>query len=962
MRAKFFMVLVVLISFLSTTTLFAKKKFVPQGIPVVKTAKKSKKKTVKKVVKSKKKSAKKTKKVSKAKKKPLKIKKTHKKVVKKHKKILKQHKKVVKIHKKPLQKHKKIVKTHKKVVKSSKKVKKTKKIKKKIVKTVPKKKKVLKKKKVQKRVVKKQSAKVKKQSKKVQKKKTAKKVVLPAKKQVVKKEIKKKTLQKQSSEKGVSKFDFSGLVFDAKDKKIIEFAKIKTEAFPYPARSNKKGEFKYPLKLSKGKHSIEVSAPGYKTYKGNFEIPGNIDKYSVAIYLAKSKDALESYVVLPPKPLVTAGIKGAKNAVAKKEEPKPVKPKKKIVKKEETKIVVKQQPKTQKPKKIYKETKVSGDPQILPFIANTAPITAYGTGTFVAGERSSRTGFYFNGHRIFSAFHLFSGKSVLPEELIQSVSVKPAGYSTKYFDSTGGIVDISLRSPQAKKVSGNFDASLLGISLFAEGSLLEKENNGFAIKVNRNLQDLYGKMFVDDSYATVYPVSYDFFLYYFYNISSNNKLNFFFLGDIDSVKYSSKNQTNDTLRAGRILPLNFNTYQIGGDWTFSKNSISSKLSGDLSLLYFDYSSTSSSFKNVVTEGTLKEDFQWKIDKLQTLKAGLIFKAGMFSVDSTDILLPVDGENGFVNQAEESSNLDNIKYIHPSLYLSYNMKFNKLQVEPGVVYYLDIHNKDYLYQSVDPRLITSYEISQKTTIKVSGGLYSQRPLWDRVVDSLGTEELEPEHSIHGDLAFEIKPLEDIKLNANAFFRYGYNLIRRDAKTVTEYNNNGIGYSTGAGFDVNYKLGKKLNLSFAYSFIRAKVKDNDFGDWRNADSDIPNILKISGVYNLDRFWSFKGKASILSGLPYSKITGSTYLQNKQLYQPLFNDSDASLINSYRLPAKYTVSIYAQRAFYFNYMKLAVYLDAETNFGHDADFIYNADYSQSVAVSEIPFLGTIGVKGNF
>jgi len=444
-------------------------------------------------------------------------------------------------------------------------------------------------------------------------------------------------------------------------------------------------------------------------------------------------------------------------------------------------------------------------------------------------------------------------------------------------------------------------------------------------------------------------------------LGNYNKFNIFFTGNIDSVKYLSNSNDNEPLLTGRVLPLKFNAYQLGGDWKYSKNSILSKLSGGLSIIYFDYPTQKASFTNKVTEGTLAEHFQWEIDSMQTLKAGMIFKAGIFSVDTKDILLPVDGENGFViTDFTMPSKTQNIGYVHPSLYLSYNMIINDLQIEPGIIYYLDIHNKDYMYQSVDPRLKTQYTISDKSSIEISGGSYSQRPMCDRVANTWGTEKLEPEHAIHGDISFEIKPMNFIKLNLNGFFRYGYNLIRRDVKIPTKYNNNGLGYSAGAGFNLNYKLAKTLNFNFNYSFIRTKTKDNDSQDWRNADSDIPNILKIAGIYNLDKFWTFKGKISVLSGLPYSKITGSSYLQNRQLYQPLIGDS--TLINNYRLPAKYTISLYAQRAFFFDYMKLEVYVDAKTNFGHDADFIYNSDYSQNVPISEIPFLGTIGVKGNF
>ena len=127
-----------------------------------------------------------------------------------------------------------------------------------------------------------------------------------------------------------------------------------------------------------------------------------------------------------------------------------------------------------KEKKIKPKTKleeVSNSQTIIPFMAITAPTTAYGTGAFVAGEKSSRTGFYFNGHKLFSAFHILSGKTVIPEELIKSISVKPAGFSTQYIDSTGGIVNIKLRNPSSKKITGKFDASLLGLSLFSEGSI-----------------------------------------------------------------------------------------------------------------------------------------------------------------------------------------------------------------------------------------------------------------------------------------------------------------------------------------------------------------------------------------------------------------------------------------------------------------------------------------------------------
>jgi len=107
-----------------------------------------------------------------------------------------------------------------------------------------------------------------------------------------------------------------GMVADADTRKPISGAKVMTNAFPYPAITNRDGTFRYPMRLKPGRYTLEVSAEGYQPFSIEIETSKEVAELPINIWLATESSPLRSIAEHPDgKPFEPAGVKGAKKVL-----------------------------------------------------------------------------------------------------------------------------------------------------------------------------------------------------------------------------------------------------------------------------------------------------------------------------------------------------------------------------------------------------------------------------------------------------------------------------------------------------------------------------------------------------------------------------------------------------------------------------------------------------------------------
>lgn len=164
----------------------------------------------------------------------------------------------------------------------------------------------------------------------------------------------------------------------------------------------------------------------------------------------------------------------------------------------------------------------------------------------------------------------------------------------------------------------------------------------------------------------------------------------------------------------------------------------------------------------------------------------------------------------------------------------------------------------------------------------------------------------------------------------------------------------------GVEVHGKLQPTARMFGFVSYTLSRSQRNDHGDgWRLFDYDQTHILTVASGYRLGRGWDLSGTFRLTSGNPGTPIVGSVYHANSDFYAPVYGAT-----NSIRDPLFQRLDVRVEKSWKFQAWQLATYLDLQNAYLHknQEGLQYNYNYSQSQKVTGIPFLPSLGVRGEF
>ena len=765
-----------------------------------------------------------------------------------------------------------------------------------------------------------------------------------------KKEVKEPAIVNPSKVKQADKhYMLIGKVFNTKKTLEIFNADIRVNVFPYPAHSSKDGAFKYPMKLKPGEYEISAEKKGYKPYNGVLKIAGNKERFIIEFYLAPedSKEASRmetpSSTKIAPPPVVVKKV--VKKPV--KKEPLPKKVEKKPIQKEENpeKITAKMAMTLS----VYGETAVS---------TLLSPVGRMSTGTVIAGSAGRDVGCFVDGMKLPFCFGAFSSGSIVPPEFLQSSSTLTAGYGGDLQDSAGAAVSLKLIESREGPVQGNAYFGLDKISISLNGNLSPKDY--LAISFRRSMDDLFASWFYKSNVNFMFSENYDGLLNYVHKFDKMGVLKIGLIGAFSDVGFHGNTNISGMPRTRRTLDAINSFMLLHASWRYTKGGFTNELSGRFMLSDYNYNNwTGYLFRTTDNTGYIDEKISFSFKKYHTVFAKLSIRGGLFSVNTTRSLLPLNGESGMQFQDNSSfSNPGDQKYGHLTLSGGYSFDWKGLQIEPTLLMLADFHNKEYVDIWLDPRLTLSYTIKKKAKIYAGGGLYSAMPQYDINSHVWGVETLTMEHAIHGLLGFKYTgPHYSARLEG--FVRSYFNVIARTPGDIGNYNNEGEAIAAGGLLEVVYRYKKKLITKFDLTVAYARRKDFASDEWRKDDGDIPVTMGLSAKYTPIKPFTFGFSYRLSSGRPYTEIVGSTYYPSFALRLPTYSTDTNEERGGYLhlLQADATYTFFLKKGF-----TLGLSAMVKTGFGSEVDRAYSSDYSQSFPLSAIPVVTTLGISGTF
>ena len=600
----------------------------------------------------------------------------------------------------------------------------------------------------------------------------------------------------------------------------------------------------------------------------------------------------------------------------------------------------------------------------LPGVTNISVFNGYGSGLVVRGSSAGDSSTVVNEHSIPLMYHFGGLDPVIEPELVESLDFFAGGFSSEYFNTMGGVIQINLRDPRKDRWGGYLNLSLLNVSFMVEGPISKKDYLAVAFK--RGMLDAYVRIveelgFFNNSVSfSTYPFYYDAMVLYVHEFNRRNKLKMYTIGSWDEVRLGFDNQTS-IQKMSNTATTKTQFIQHTTEWHFRENDFKSLFSPMAEIVWVDINAGDAAyFKNFFFQLELSEKMEVKLNDIHKLRFGAKFYYGFYTMDVNLFAMPKEGEVAYNPLSNEIQDHSEGHYWFPGLYFMDEITYKGFTFVPGINFIYDEHNRQMMF---DPRLSIKYKINEQWTLKTSGGLYSQLPSNDESYEPWGTPGLRPEKALHAIAGIEYNPLDFLEFDLQGYYKHFFDLVKRDDSfDLSSFSNGGIGYAYGVEFLIRHKMTERFFGWISYSFCMSERKDSPDGEWRPFDVDVNHNLITVASYKPNKYWQLGARFKLASGAPYSNVLYSDYYFDADNNFNIPQHSGA--VNDSRLPITHQLDIRIDKYWIFDYWIFSTYLDIQNVYmaKNVIGVSYSNDYTEKVYTYGFPILVFIGLKGDF
>lgn len=606
--------------------------------------------------------------------------------------------------------------------------------------------------------------------------------------------------------------------------------------------------------------------------------------------------------------------------------------------------------------------------QSLPGIANLGGIGAdSGPGLVIRGSSPSDSRIFVDGFDVPILYHFGGVQSILPSEFIQDIRYAPGGFGVDHGWASSGIVDVTTRAP-ADDWSGFAELSFINLGAYLRGPIGAPENKlTFAVAARRSIIDFILPAVVPDDAGlsfTAVPRYYDWQARIDWQATSRWRLSLFHFGTDDGAEIvSTLDNASDPTLSGTFSNQTFFQRTIASA-VYESARLRSRFAA--SVQTYDFSFSISDDRFIAFPG-------WGLGVRQetTVKAaeGVRFHAGA-EADSNSW----DARGKLPRPPREGDPRDpNFTYdpivefnqhtsqANVGAWLSGEWKRTKyLEVTAGARFDEFTRVKKHVIQ---PRAEIASNLGV-VTVRAAGGLYTRPPDWN---DEVLQTNLGPEKSWQTTLGVERELAKGISAQLTGFYNLRSDLIVFDSSRLdpnnaaaTTYVNRGEGKTYGAELFASWR-GLNHFAWLAYTLSRSLRRDGPGLPERLFDYDQTHNLIALGSYKFGkrRRWQIGGRFQYTTGIPYTPVTGTTFISDLNYYRPSYG-----AVNSARFEAMHQLDLRIDRAWPFESWKLTAYLDITNVYAHTSPlgYQYSYNYTEREPFSTFPFLPALGVRGEF
>jgi hypothetical protein len=579
----------------------------------------------------------------------------------------------------------------------------------------------------------------------------------------------------------------------------------------------------------------------------------------------------------------------------------------------------------------------------------------------VQGASPDDTGYLINGHRVPIVFHFGGLSSVIIPEAVERVDLLPAGYGPEYSRAIGGIIGLTTKSPKEDRLHGMAYVDLLNTGGLVEGPIDEKssflvggrysyigqvlkavakENKDLELTAAPTYYDLTGiyrrKMDDKNDFKSTFVFSRDELELVFNKAPANdpglrgdfyNRTEFFRFIPQVTTRINEKTRMENSLSIGRdnlLVNISGRYLEVQSDVISQR----SELQNEWSETYKTYLGLDNSFD--YSKVRINLPTRYTVGGVST----------PFSVGENKKFDTVgnDGQFGAYLRQEIKPTADSKWTYLP------NLRFD----------YFSITQES----EIQPRFQLRYQWDSSLQLRSSVGKYVQAPQPQESSKEYGNKNIKSPYAYHYVVGFKKdfrkEGTQGVEFTNNYFYKDLQNQVVPD--TVTNYSNDGTGKIYGTEIQAKYRK-DEWSGQLVYTYLKSDRTIPGYGT-QPSEFDQNHNLNLIGSYNKEK-WTYSGRFRLVSGLPYTPVTSSTYDSDNDVYVPLIGK-----IYSQRFDAFNQLDIRIDRKFIHDTWILTAYLDIQNfyNAKNSQNIQYSYDYSQKTKVRGLPILPTFGVKGEF
>jgi TonB family protein len=712
----------------------------------------------------------------------------------------------------------------------------------------------------------------------------------------------------------------SGSVLERTSKNPIAGAALRLDGLELKKSSGPMGEF--VLLVEKGVHRLEVFAAGYQPLASTFEaVPGRVVEltfflrpkiegaYQTTVRTQADKEVVQSYTV---------------------------------------------------DRTVFQRTPGSyGDP--LHIIADLPGVarSPFDLGFLVVrGANPADTDFYLDGLQVPVLYHFLGGPAVVNPEFLDKFDFYPGGQGAMYGHGIGGVVDAFSRKLEPGRVHASADLNTAWLGTFLQVPLGPSTTVGAGGRIsyfNFLLQPFLGAGTVAVPYFWDYQLKLDQGL-----PGARDDFGLMAYGSNDSLHL-----VTGSSGAAPSFNLDYHAlfHRLVGRWTHREGAFSSTVSPMIGYQNTNTASGINGFDAKTFTAALRHNMSYELTPSARVNFGEDISFNRYQYQVELPMLPdynvfpgssVAVPTTHISRAFEITDIglwaETVLMLYDRVTVIPGLRLDGYQVPGGV------------RGSINPRLVLKWQLTDRLLAKASVGLYNQPPPAVDFDPTYGNPGLGLLSAIQYSGGFEYRLSAPLTVSVVGFYSDRFNLLNGflgpHPPGQVPIDNSTRGRAYGLEFYLHHDLTQRLFGWISYTLSRSEVSFGTNQPWLLSTFDQTNILTGVLSYNLGSGFYLGGRARFVTGNPYFPTTGSTFDSDSDSYVPLYGPDQARLTNFWQLDVR------LDKEFYFDTLKLTLYLDIENVTFHANEELRLADYRYRyyAIVPGLPFLPILGVRVDY